>query len=283
MRMIFDNEYEDLNASVIRRTDPNKYCLLIEQAGTNLSQSIIETHWHEWLEITYIIEGAMQVQFPDGQLEVNEGQVALIGMQTLHKITGDTGEYHFKCLHINFGLISQYVNPSVLMDKVILIQNAEYFIKVLENIDALMDSDAVVSRIRYQSNLLELLAICIEEIENASENDFPKGSIDFFSKILFYLGEHYQENLSLDQVAKHFGYSSQHLSLMFKKQLGINYKAYLTRIRLEKVKFLLINTENKLLEIALESGFSSEHSLIKNFKKVYRLTPTEYRRENRIG
>ena len=193
MRMIFDNEYEDLNASVFRRTDPNKYCLMTEQAGTNLSQSIIETHWHEWLEITYIIEGAMQVQFPDGQLEVSEGQVALIGMQTLHKMIGDTGKYHFKCLHINFGLISQYVNPSVLMDKVILIQNAEYFIKVLENIDALMDSDDVVSHIRYQSNLLELLAIGIEEIENASENDFPKGSIDLFSKILFYLGEHYQK------------------------------------------------------------------------------------------
>ena len=31
-----------------------------------------------------------------------------------------------------------------------------------------------------------------------------------------------------------------------------------------------------------ESGFSSEHSLIKNFKKTYRLTPTEYRRENQI-
>ena len=121
MRMIFDNEYEDLKASVIRRTDPNKHCLLVEQSGTNLSQSIIETHWHEWLEVTYIIEGSMQVQFPNGQLQVNEGQVALIGMQTLHKITGDTGKYHFKCLHINFGLISQYVNPSVLMDKVVLI------------------------------------------------------------------------------------------------------------------------------------------------------------------
>lgn len=70
---------------------------------------------------------------------------------------------------------------------------------------------------------------------------------------------------------------------MFKKQLGINYKAYLTQIRLEKVKFLLVHTENKLLEIALESGFGSEHSLIKNFKKTYRLTPTEYRRENQIG
>ena len=56
-----------------------------------------------------------------------------------------------------------------------------------------MDSDDVVSHIRYQSNLLELLAIGIEEIENASENDFPKGSIDLFSKILFYLGEHYQK------------------------------------------------------------------------------------------
>jgi AraC-like DNA-binding protein len=37
------------------------------------------------------------------------------------------------------------------------------------------------------------------------------------------------------------------------------------------------------LEIALDSGFTSEHSLIKNFKKTYQQTPTEYRRENRIG
>ena len=56
MRLIFDEEYEDVDSS-IRDYDDNKYCLFIDSAGSNEAPSTIEVHWHEWLEIVQIIDG----------------------------------------------------------------------------------------------------------------------------------------------------------------------------------------------------------------------------------
>ena len=51
-------------------------------------------------------------------------------------------------------------------------------------------------------------------------------------------------------------------------------------MRLDKARMLLKSTHKHIIDIALECGFSNEHSLILNFKKVYGLTPTQYRRSN---
>lgn len=45
MRLIFDEEYEDVDSS-IRDYDDNKYCLFIDSAGSNEAPSTIEVHWH---------------------------------------------------------------------------------------------------------------------------------------------------------------------------------------------------------------------------------------------
>ncbi len=85
MRLIFDEEYEDVDSS-IRNYDDNKYCLFIDSAGSNEAPSTIEVHWHEWLEIVHIIDGHMTTITPSGSFEVGPGDVIVIGMQSLHKI-----------------------------------------------------------------------------------------------------------------------------------------------------------------------------------------------------
>ena len=64
MRLIFDEEYEDVDSS-IRNYDSNKYCLFIDSAGHNENKSIIDVHWHEWLEIVHIIDGHMVTMTPE--------------------------------------------------------------------------------------------------------------------------------------------------------------------------------------------------------------------------
>ena len=65
---------------------------------------------------------------------------------------------------------------------------------------------------------------------------------------------------------------------MFKKYLNTNYYTYLTKLRLDRSRFLLTSSRHRVIDIAIECGFNNEHSFINHFKKVYGITPTQYRK-----
>ena len=223
---MFDEEYEEIDSS-IRNYDDNKYCLFVDSAGYNEVNSVIDVHWHEWLEIVHIIDRHMKVITPQGSFDVNKNETIVIGMQSLHKIIGNTGNFRFQCFHINNGFILQHMPTSMLNDKIFVVENN-----------------------------------------------------DTFSRILFYVSTRYREDISLQHLSQHFGYTTQHISLMFKRYLNTNYYTYLTKLRLDRAKFLLMTSKKHIIDIALECDFSSEHAFINHFKKWYQMTPSQYRKMN---
>lgn len=276
MKVVFDNEYEEVE-SQLRKYDKNKYCLFLDAAGQNESTAIIEAHWHEWLEITYIIDGEMSVQVPQDIYHVTKGEIIVIGMQTLHRIIGNVGNYRYQCLHINIGFVLQHLSPTLLNEKVMKIQDKEMFLEYFTQIIQLMNHDDVVSQLKYKASLLNLLSLCLNGYTEETD-DYDMHAI--FSRILFYVSTHYNEDISLKDLSKRFNYTSQHISLMFKKYLNTNYYTYLTKLRLDRARLLLTSTHRRVLDIALECGFSSEHSFIGHFKKMYGMTPTQYRKNS---
>ena len=279
MRLIFDDEYENVDSS-LRSFDDDKYCLFIDEAGYNESKSIIESHWHEWLEIVHIIDGAMETLTPHGCFRVDSGNVIVVGMQSLHKMIGQEGHFRFRCLHLNIGFILQYLPTSILADKVFLVENKEEFLKIFANIISRMQHNDVISQLEYKSSLLSLLALCLKEsqVDFAGKNNKRD---DTFSKILFYVSSHYREDISLQHLSHEFDYTTQYISLMFKQYLNTNYYSYLIKLRLDRAKFLMMTSDKRVIDIALECGFASEHSFINHFKKWYSLTPSQYRKKDK--
>jgi AraC-like DNA-binding protein len=92
-----------------------------------------------------------------------------------------------------------------------------------------------------------------------------------------YIHEHQAEELSLGQVAKAVNTSTFYFCKMFKKVTGINYTDYLSRVRIEKAKNLLLDPNLRVSEIAFEVGFQSLTHFNRVFKKVLGQSPTEYR------
>ncbi len=274
MKVVFDSEYEDLENSIIRESDIHKFCLFIDASGSNSKEAIYDLHWHEWIEITYIIEGSMTVETTLGVFEVNPNEVMVIGSRALHKIIGAKGAYRYQCFHVNIGFVTQFMNPNYIVNQVVKIKDNESILMNLQNIIKYMKHDDIVSSLRYKSNLLNLIASCIENIgyyDSYYEHDI-------FENILFYIGQHYQQQLQLYDVATYFHYTTQHVSFMFKKNMSTTFLSYLTRLRLDKANLLLKTTNKTIIEIALESGFSSERSFIMQFKKEYGTTPAKYRK-----
>ncbi|MGA2866059.1 MAG: helix-turn-helix domain-containing protein [Verrucomicrobiota bacterium] len=92
-----------------------------------------------------------------------------------------------------------------------------------------------------------------------------------------YIQEHQTENLRLGHVAKHVNASTFYFCKIFKKATGINFTDYLSRVRIEKSKNLLLNPNLRVSEIAFEVGFQSLTHFNRVFKKILGQSPTEYR------
>jgi AraC-like DNA-binding protein/ligand-binding sensor protein len=92
-----------------------------------------------------------------------------------------------------------------------------------------------------------------------------------------FIQEHQSEDISLGQVAKAVNTSTFYFCKMFKKMTGINFTDYLSRVRIEKSKNLLLNPNLRVSEIAFEVGFQSLTHFNRVFKKVLGQTPTDYR------
>jgi AraC-like DNA-binding protein/ligand-binding sensor protein len=92
-----------------------------------------------------------------------------------------------------------------------------------------------------------------------------------------YIQEHQTENLRLGHVAKAVNTSTFYFCKMFKKATGINFTDYLSRVRIEKSKNLLLNHNLRVSEIAFEVGFQSLTHFNRVFKKILGQSPSEYR------
>lgn len=88
-----------------------------------------------------------------------------------------------------------------------------------------------------------------------------------------------EEELTLEQLAKEFGYSTYYLSRKFRNETGQPFKDYLRQIRLERAKFLLRNTDETILAIGERLQFCSQSYFSDTFRKVYGMSPTEYREQ----
>ncbi len=93
-----------------------------------------------------------------------------------------------------------------------------------------------------------------------------------------YIREHYQENISLEEMAKLVDLNPVYLSVLFKRSTGVNFNDYLTNIRITKAKTMLKDTNESIAVIAEEVGYANAKYFSQLFSKVVGINPTVYRK-----
>lgn len=94
-----------------------------------------------------------------------------------------------------------------------------------------------------------------------------------------YMQEHLSEEITLSVLAEEFHLNAQYISQLFKNEIGVGFFAYLTNIRLEKAKKLLLSTALPIADVAEQSGYGDYRVFTKVFKKAEGITPSQYRRD----
>lgn len=94
-----------------------------------------------------------------------------------------------------------------------------------------------------------------------------------------YMQEHLSEDVSLHILSEEFHLNSQYISQLFKNEIGVNFLTYLTNIRMEHAKKLLLSTSLSIAEVSEQSGYGDYRVFTKVFKKSEEITPSQYRRD----
>src|ERR1700677_269839 len=133
---------------------------------------------------------------------------------------------------------------------------------------------------RQHESIVKLLTIFAEHLSMVSNRivvQEQNAEPPVIARAKQFIAEHQTEELSLDQVAKSVHTSKFYFCKMFKKATGINFTDYLSRVRTERAKNLLLNPNLRVSEIAYEVGFQSLTHFNRVFKRILGQSPTEYR------
>lgn len=97
---------------------------------------------------------------------------------------------------------------------------------------------------------------------------------------LDYMEEHYEEELTIEQLSSIAHLSRFYYQRLFYRLVGSTVSDYLRNVRLKKAAEMLKDEHMKIMEIALQCGFSSHSALTRAFRLCYGISPREYRTSN---
>lgn len=119
-----------------------------------------------------------------------------------------------------------------------------------------------------------------ENEDSESEKVVKTGYEDLVKKIRHYVENNLSGDNSIAAICKQFSISQPYLSKIFRKAMNCTYIEYLTDVKIQKAKELLINRQDLLInDIASQLGFSDQFYFSKVFKSEEGCTPSEYRKK----
>jgi len=108
-------------------------------------------------------------------------------------------------------------------------------------------------------------------MKKITQNDY----IQSVYKVIFYIEENYNTNLTLEELSKVASFSKYHFHRIFKSVIGENLSDYIRRVRFSNAT-LKFYTNQKITQIAIDSGYETSSSFSKAFKNHFGITPKEF-------
>ena len=137
-----------------------------------------------------------------------------------------------------------------------------------------------VSQLQVKAALLSILGVLAEYTLLTSSNPSHNPRVELLKRVLSYIHQNYQRQLTLAQLSALVGMNEQYFCRFFKKALGKTPISYINDYRIHHATTLLSTTELPVMEVCLESGFNNLGHFMKEFKKATQLTPLQFRKQN---
>ncbi len=243
----------------------------------------VSRHWHESMELLFVLAGEVTVQTDEDTCALQAEDVLLVNSNTPHELHSED------CVMIAVQIkLSKFQLPPKFQQDIYfdcnsaLHPNAEKFLRLKQMIASLLQANAIQDDATLFYNRSLAYAILSELVANfrsaaPHKRLNPQKQLDRITGILEYLQSHYQEGLTLTDVADHVHLSAPYLSSFFEKHMGVSFSAYYTNLRLDHAVQELLYTDHSIEVISENCGFTDSRSFVRAFKKTYQMVPSAYR------
>ncbi len=126
----------------------------------------------------------------------------------------------------------------------------------------------------------EIRSWFVDKMSDACRNVMAKKeerSISVVERARSYIDYHFNKDISLDDVSREVDISPYYFSKLFKEETGKNFVEYVTEIRMNRAKELLLGSDMSMKEICSAVGYADPNYFSRTFKKNMGVTPTEYK------
>lgn len=236
---------------------------------------IWDSHFHKSFEMVYVITGKLKCCVDGCEYLLESGNFGICLPYDIHSYEplfetnywvcvfsedyvrdfssltrGKSGGFKFECS----GIISDFVSETLIYNK---------------NPSRLLIKAA-------------LYAVCDEYLKKSELSEKSRKLSGNIAAITDYVEENYTKNIKLSDISRLLGYDYNYVSRYFNSIFKMSFPEFLMLYRLEKALELLEQSNKKILEIALESGFQSVRSFNECFKNRFNMTPQEYKKARSI-
>ncbi len=248
--------------------------------------------WQDSTRILFLLKGSIIVGMENEEYRLRESYIEIINQEEIYYIKSTEED--------NLVLIID-ISPNFLEDFKMKDSPIYYYTNTL---DYSQQSDARYEKLRkqlailyyeklnkrdgYKTRLDEELGSMLYHLSNNFHYLFYESEglkeddiqLERFTRIINYIKTNYYKRVRLQQIAESEYLTPQYLSYKIKDIFGQGFNDFLNKIRVEESRKLLLSTKMAISEISLEVGFSHVRYYNKHFKKIYGMTPQDYRFKN---
>jgi len=251
-----------------------------------------QLHAHMETEIMYVVSGQCIINLEETTVGLQEGEYIFIDSLIPHSLTVERG-HPCRILNIEAGLVeSDSLLRFVAMSRDVAFrklrdsrlpwfhdQDEHHAVRdAILNLHRLLQRQDSKMEVDLQLSLI-LLEICHQHfIDHVKQ---PKGKPTYVKRAIRFIDEHFDRELSIDEITEAAGISKAHLQRSFVKSEGCTLVEAINERRLAKARFLLASTGMPVVEIANEVGFSSRQYFTSLFSRAAGMTPAAYRAKQR--
>ncbi len=251
-------------------------------------------HWHEEMEVIRVQSGRGLVFIDGKRLEVKQGDILIVNPYLLHSVARMENEFMtIESVVFNLRMLESSVADACTVKFLAPLINRTHLCK------RLITPDMPYYNV-FNENMTTLLMACNDRQEGYElavkanltwlfYHFYNKGLVrgktvedeEKYSGVLKTALDYIQKNLSqpltVGDIAAACGYSETYMMKLFKKMTGSTCVEYVNSYRLKECAERLLTSQEKILDIAYGYGFNNVSYFNLQFKKVYGMTPKEYR------
>ncbi|MCR8631618.1 MULTISPECIES: AraC family transcriptional regulator [Paenibacillus] len=243
-------------------------------------------HGHEYLQICYVLSGVCRHVIQHEQTDLMRGDLFSIPPYTMHCFMPLEG-HAFELVQLDFmpSLLEETIRElaSVTLNQHLLINlspRSQIVIeRLMEDIKGELEAKESYHQYAVRADLLKFLVIISREV-NGWMRSTESGYEQAIREVIDYMEQNIRKPLALKEAAARISVSPNYFSSLFKMVAGVTFSGFLSELRLRKAGELLLQTEMSVVEILEAVGFKHTGHFYKMFKKMYGVTPYEYKKND---